>query len=271
MLVTVQLESDSEQDYLDVLKSIRSYDRHENIIDSIRVYNSSTYDNPVYEGFNPNKKLLVFYSYANTEEKQDLALKELQKIIKNEIKVKHTHNIVKFDYDDNKFTHLTKEEYRNHNYIDCYLPLSKVEKILNIKMPCSKPRKGRISDAVRDPHFHPALQDTPYELHLIDNSALLRIYPVGKSSEWLDIVTSKVLRHKGMLYAKKELLDQADSNLITRIIGSESEQIQKDIKRIFDDKDLLERNGLFDVSRPSLIQRLKNKHPIYNYFISKVL
>lgn len=64
---------------------------------------------------------------------------------------------------------------------------------------------------------------------------------------------------------------RADTNLITRVVGSESEAIQKDIKRIFDDKDLLERNGLFDVSKMSIIQRIKNRHPIYNYFISKFL
>ena len=148
---------------------------------------------------------------------------------------------------------------QSHIFIDWYLPLSKVESVLEMTLP---PLHGEDKEVVKY-----ALNGTPYELHMIDNSALLRIYPEDKDSAWLDIVTSKVLRHKGVLYANKLILDKADPNLVSRIIGHESEQIQKEIKRIFDDKDLLERNGLFDVSLPSLVQRIKNKHPVLNYLL----
>mmetsp|Transcript_18456 Transcript_18456/g.16327 ORF Transcript_18456/g.16327 Transcript_18456/m.16327 type:complete len:140 (-) Transcript_18456:13-432(-) len=117
---------------------------------------------------------------------------------------------------------------------------------------------------------HKAFDDTRYEIHMIDNAALLRIYPTDKSSGWVDRVTSSVLHHKGSIYSKKEILDDADPNLIARIVGTESEQVQKEIKRIFDDKDLLERYSMFDVSHPSIIQRVKDIHPIYNYVLSKL-
>lgn len=43
------------------------------------------------------------------------------------------------------------------------------------------------------------LGEENYEVHLIDNSALLRVYTQGKTQEWMDVLTSKMLRHKGVI------------------------------------------------------------------------
>ncbi|CAI2365648.1 unnamed protein product [Moneuplotes crassus] len=289
LLVTVQLDSDSEKDYLNLLRNIRHYDGYENIIDSIRLYNGSTFVNPAGKDIDGNKKLIAFYSYTNSEEKQAKVLQDLEKLISKEISGSYTHNVIKFDYDDYKYTNLTKpEEWRSY-HLDCYLPITKVPEILDLDMPAirTKFEKGKPQEVIRE--SHKAFENTKYELHLINNAALLRIFldcdfhadgkstegkvvaPKHFSSSWIDRVTSSVLFKKGVIYAKKEVLDDADPNLVTRIIGTESEQIQKEIKRIFDDKDLLERKSLFDASHPSLTQRIKDIHPIYNYILSKFL
>ena len=271
LLVTIQLESDCEKEYLDLLRSIRHYDGHENIIDSIRLYNSSTFNDPVGLGIDLQKKLLVIYSFTNSEKKQVKVLAELEKLISTEIKGKFKHNITKFEYDDYKYTNLTKAEEWRSDHLDCYLPITKIPDILDIKMPAIRTRFNKDKPQEILVKSHKAFDDTPYEIHLINNSALLRIYPTNKSSAWIDRVTSSVLFHKGVIYSKKEILDDADINLITRIIGTESEQIQKDIKRIFDDKDLLEKYSLFDVTYPTLIQRVRDIHPICDYIISKFI
>ena len=269
-MVTVQLSSDSEKDYIKLLRNIREYNGNENIFDSIRLYNSDTFDDPIGRGINTKKKLLAFYSFTNTKEKQEQAIVEIKKLMSKEIKSKFDHEIVKFEYDDYKFTNLTKpEEWRSY-HIDCYLPITKIPDILDISMPATRTKfsKDRPQEVIKE--AHKAFDDTLYEIHLIDNSALLRIYPIEKSAGWIDRVTSSVLHHKGVIYSKKEVLDEVDPNLIPRIVGTESEQIQKEIKRIFDDKDLLERYSVFDVTYPTFIQRVKDKHPIYNYVLSKL-
>lgn len=247
VLITIKLEKEWEDDYLEILKNIRRIDGHQNIINSIRLYNINTYQDLEEGSKSSDHKLLVFYSYSNTIEKKEAALKELKSIMQKEVKWKNNLKAIEFDYDDYKYVNLTKQELRTSNFIDCYVPLSKVQLILNEL---------------------PELAVTPYEVHLIDNSALMRIYTDNKTPEWLDIVTSKVLRHKGVLCSKKEILDKADPNLITRIVGYENEIIQKEIKKVFDDKNLLERDGLFDVHKLSLVERIKNRHPIYNYLLS---
>ena len=247
VLFTVRLENECEDDYLEILKNIRRIDGHQNIINSIRLYNTNTYKTTFDNEETSAHKLLVFYSYSNTKDKKIAAINDLKGIINKEVKFKNKFSITEFEYDDYKYINLTKQELRTSNYIDCYMPLSKIHKILKEL---------------------PELSLTPYEIHLIDNSALIRIYTVDKEPEWLDKVTSKVLRHKGVLRAKKEILDKADPNLITRIVGYENELIQKEIKKVFDDKNLLERDGLYDVHKLSLIERIKNRHPINNYLLS---
>jgi len=85
LLVTVQLDSDSTTDYMQVLKHIRDFDGHGNFISSIRLYNSDTYKLPESIKSKSKKKLLVFYCYSNTKEKQSKILSELKQILKQEI------------------------------------------------------------------------------------------------------------------------------------------------------------------------------------------
>lgn len=160
--------------------------------------------------------------------------------------IKAKHESIDFEYDQYEFINLTKSTLKYSDFIDLYVPISRVNRIMNEL---------------------PELYSTPYEVHIVDNSALIRIYPGENDSAWLDKVTSKVLRHKGVIKSKKQLLDKADPHLITRIIGSESEQIQKEIKRIFDEKDLLESQSMFDITRPNLIQRIKDIHPVTKYLV----
>jgi hypothetical protein len=230
LVVTVQLDSESDHDYLEILKSISNNDWQENIIDSIRLYNAASFENLPSLSVNPNKKLIVFYAYTNSIENQNLIRKELEAIVKTQVSSTHTHKITNFEYDDFKYTNLTKQEYWRSYYIDCYVPLSKLEPILNMEMPSVKTQlKINEQQKVIKPASK-ALKDIPYEVHLINNSALIRIYPTDKDPAWLDRVTSNVLMNKGVIYAKKEMLDETDPHLICRIIGTESCQIQKDIK-----------------------------------------
>ena len=233
------LTVEDDVDYLDLIKHISKIDTENDILSAIRVYNKGTYVNPT----NPEdieKKALVLYTYSKTKDEQQNSISTVKSYLNSSIKT------VDFEYDQSEYVNLTKTSIKNSDYFDWYVPLSKVGKIMNEL---------------------PELESTPYEIHLVNSSAILRIYPGDNNSAWLDRVTSKIIRYRGVLNANKGLLDKADPNLISRLVGSESEEIQKEIKRLFDEKDLLEPWNLYDITKPTLIERIKGKHPVWKYIV----
>ena len=233
------LTVEDDVDYLDLIKQLSKIDTEYDILSAIRVYNKGTYVNPT----NPEdieKKALVLYTYSKTKDEQQNSISTVKSYLNSSIKT------VDFEYDQSEYVNLTKTSIKNSDYFDWYVPLSKVGKIMNEL---------------------PELESTPYEIHLVNSSAILRIYPGDNNSAWLDRVTSKIIRYRGVLNANKGLLDKADPNLIPRLVGSESEEIQKEIKRLFDKKDLLEPWNLYDITKPTLIERIKGKHPVWKYIV----
>lgn len=189
-------ELDDKHDFMETLRNVAKIDAEKGNLAAVRIYNKGAYWNPKSSNSDSNStsRLLVLYTQSKTESKRN----SIQGSVKSYIAQSPT--IIPYSHPNTTYTSLTHPSLTKSDYIDCYLPLTKVERVL--------------SELIE-------LDDTPYEIHLIDNSAMLRVYPRDKSSEWLDKVTSKVLRHKGVIYSKKELLDKADPNLITRIIGAE--------------------------------------------------
>lgn len=56
--------------------------------------------------------------------------------------------------------------------------------------------------------------------------------------------------------------------MIPRLVGEESVKIQKDLKLLFDPKDMLETGIVYNCEKIGPIQRLKNSKPIANYLIN---